>query len=63
MSPNITGIRNADHLASMDLAVSAWKFAEEHLALEGNYIVKIFQGGQEEEGMWSLRDQVLIYRI
>ena len=51
MSPNITGIRNADHLASMELATAAWKFAEEHLSLEGSFIVKIFQGGREEEGI------------
>jgi len=43
-SPSLSGIKNVDHLKSIDLAESVTKLSYEHLAKNGNLLIKVFQG-------------------
>lgn len=45
MAPNISGIVASDQAKSMHLAQLALIFAVEQLNLDGNFLVKVFQGG------------------
>lgn len=44
MSPNISGIAMSDQARAMHLAELALDFAQKHLKLDGNFVVKVFQG-------------------
>lgn len=54
MAPNIGGIRATDQANSMELAESAWRFAEAVLMKDGAFLVKLFQG----EGVDDFRARV-----
>lgn len=43
-SPSLTGIKNLDHLRSIDLAETVLEIADNILATEGNLVIKVFQG-------------------
>lgn len=45
MAPNITGIASSDQARSLDLCELALEFACQHLRVEGDFLVKVFQGG------------------
>jgi len=47
-SPKLTGIRDIDHLKSIDLAENTLKIADDILKPGGNLIMKIFQGEEFE---------------
>ncbi len=44
MSPNISGIAMSDQARAMHLAELALDFAQRHLKLDGDFVVKVFQG-------------------
>lgn len=44
MSPNISGIAMSDQARAMHLAELALEFAQQHLKLDGDFVVKVFQG-------------------
>ncbi len=44
MSPNISGNYSVDHARSMELAETAFEFAQKHLKNGGNMVVKFFDG-------------------
>lgn len=48
MAPNFSGIKNADLARAYELAELASEFAVQHLAGNGVFLVKIFQGGEFE---------------
>ena len=48
-SPDISGVWDIDHFRSVELCRSALKIAKEVLKPGGNFLVKIFQGGEAEE--------------
>jgi len=43
-SPSLSGIKNVDHLRSVDLAESVTELAFKTLAKNGNLLIKVFQG-------------------
>lgn len=47
MAPNTIGSRSADHLRIMQLVELAAEFALKHLRPGGNFVCKIFMGGEE----------------
>jgi 23S rRNA (uridine2552-2'-O)-methyltransferase len=53
MAPNLSGINSVDQPRSMDLAELALDFAQEVLKVEGNFLVKVFQGAGFE-AYWSM---------
>ncbi len=44
MSPNISGIAMSDQARGVHLAELALEFAQQHLKLNGDFVVKVFQG-------------------
>jgi 23S rRNA (uridine2552-2'-O)-methyltransferase len=46
MSPNISGIRDADQARAAELVLDAAALAREKLAPGGTFLVKVFQGGR-----------------
>ncbi len=48
MAPSTIGHAQTDHLRIMNLVYSAYEFAQNMLALNGNFIAKIFMGGKEK---------------
>jgi len=55
MAPNISGIPLADQARSFYLAELALDFAVKHLKPGGSFLVKVFQGGDFEQYVKSLR--------
>jgi 23S rRNA (uridine2552-2'-O)-methyltransferase len=55
MAPATIGHSATDHLRIMRLAEAAYVFACDTLSEGGNFVVKIFQGGQEKKFMDSLK--------
>lgn len=53
MAPNLSGISSVDQPRSMGLAELALEFAQEVLKVEGNFLVKVFQG-EGFEAYWSM---------
>jgi len=47
--PNISGIRSIDHERSIELALDSFKIAKKVLNEEGNFLVKVFNGGHFKE--------------
>ncbi len=45
-SPDISGVWDIDHFRSVELARTAYGIAQELLAPGGNFLVKVFQGGE-----------------
>jgi 23S rRNA (uridine2552-2'-O)-methyltransferase len=44
VSPNITGIWDVDHFKSIELSGTALDIAQQMLCINGNFVVKVFQG-------------------
>lgn len=44
MSPNLSGIWDADQARALDLAEQVWWFAQTHLLTGGTMLIKVFQG-------------------
>jgi len=55
MAPNITGIASGDQARSMDLCELALEFACQHLRADGDFLVKVFQGGGYPEYLARVR--------
>jgi 23S rRNA (uridine2552-2'-O)-methyltransferase len=55
MAPNMSGIAVSDQARAMDLAELALDFAVKRLKLEGNFLVKTFQGGGFPEFRQAMR--------
>ena len=55
MAPNISGTKAIDQPKSMYLAELAMEFAFEHLSVDGNFVVKLFQGQGYAEYIKELR--------
>ncbi len=49
MAPSTCGIRKIDHLRIMALAEAVFEFAEKNLKQGGSMIIKVFQGGAEQQ--------------
>lgn len=54
-APATTGNRSVDTLRSQQLAESVLALASEHLKTHGNLVVKLFQGGGEQELLKLMR--------
>ncbi|MDI6724465.1 MAG: SAM-dependent methyltransferase [Methanobacterium sp.] len=54
-SPKLSGIKDIDHLKSIDLAENTLKIAEKILKPGGNVIIKIFQGEEFENLLKKLK--------
>ena len=59
MAPNTSGIKSLDQLRSMALAESALVFALSHLAPQGAFLVKVFQGIGSQEFLQTLRHKFI----
>ncbi|MDX8379998.1 MAG: RlmE family RNA methyltransferase [Gallionella sp.] len=57
MAPNFSGVGAVDQDRSMHLAELAMEFAIEHLEVEGNFLVKVFQGSGFEDYMKLMRSR------
>ena len=55
MAPNISGIVVSDQAKSMYLAELALIFAVEQLNSDGNFLVKVFQGGDFDSYLRKVR--------
>ena len=55
MAPNTTGHRATDHLRVMALAEAATEFALDVLGAGGRFVVKVFQGGAEQQMLERLK--------
>lgn len=49
LAPKTSGIRNLDVARSLDLSHTALKIAIKHLKINGNFLVKVFQGEGYQE--------------
>lgn len=49
IAPNMSGIASADQARAIHLCELALDFAQRHLALDGRFLVKVFQGAGFEE--------------
>lgn len=56
MAPNISGMRAMDQAKSFHLTELALAFARDHLKPGGNFLVKVFQGGEFPDYMKAMRD-------
>nr|MDA3835839.1 RlmE family RNA methyltransferase [Spirochaetales bacterium] len=54
-APATTGNRSVDTLRSQGLAESVISLAEEHLKKHGNIVIKVYQGGGEQELLKQMR--------
>ena len=57
MSPNLSGHQNTDHLRIVSLCEAVFEFAKENLSEHGVMVIKIFQGGTED----NLREGIKKY--
>jgi 23S rRNA (uridine2552-2'-O)-methyltransferase len=55
MAPNTSGHKKADHLKIIVLCEQVFEFAKTHLEEGGAMVVKLFQGGAEEELLSELK--------
>lgn len=55
MAANTTGHRQTDHLRTLNLAELAYSFAETHLAENGHFVSKVFQGGASSALLLQLK--------
>lgn len=49
MAPSISGIRDQDHIQSLQLVKAALKFAIHTLKPKGHFIAKVFQGRYDQD--------------
>lgn len=61
-SPKLSGIKDIDHLKSIDLAENTLKIAEKILKPGGNVIIKIFQGEEFENLLKKLKKKFKIVK-
>jgi 23S rRNA (uridine2552-2'-O)-methyltransferase len=65
MAPKTTGHKSTDQARSMALAEEALALACEHLIVGGNFVVKVFQGPDDQAYMKAMRmvfDQVKTFK-
>jgi len=62
LSPSLSGIKDVDHLRSIDLAESVIKLSEEILATNGNLLIKVFQGEEFKNLIDKLRHEFKILK-
>lgn len=55
MSPNVSGIGTSDQARSIYLSELALAFSMERLKLGGNFLVKVFQGRDFDQFLYSMR--------
>jgi 23S rRNA (uridine2552-2'-O)-methyltransferase len=56
MAPNISGMSTIDQARSFHLTELALEFAREHLKPGGNFLVKVFQGGEFQSYLKAMRE-------
>lgn len=59
MAPNLSGIALVDQARGMALAELALEFAEAHLAPDGAFLVKVFQGSDYRNFVDAMRERFL----
>lgn len=57
MAPNMSGVASADQARALHLAELAMEFALEHLAQDGSFLVKVFQGAGFEDFLKLMRSR------
>jgi len=57
MAPNMSGVASADQARALHLAELAMEFALEHLARDGSFLVKVFQGAGFEDFLRLMRSR------
>jgi 23S rRNA (uridine2552-2'-O)-methyltransferase len=55
MAPNMSGVESVDQARSMYLAELARDFAQQHLKVGGNFLIKLFQGAEFDDYIRDLR--------
>jgi 23S rRNA (uridine2552-2'-O)-methyltransferase len=55
MAPNMSGVDAVDQARSMYLAELARDFADQHLRVGGNFLIKLFQGAEFDDYIRDLR--------
>jgi 23S rRNA (uridine2552-2'-O)-methyltransferase len=55
MAPNMSGVDAVDQARSMYLAELARDFAQQHLKVGGNFLIKLFQGAEFDDYIRDLR--------
>lgn len=64
MMTNTTGMKDVDHLGSMDLGQSVVRLTDQLLAKNGNVVMKVFMGHEQELLESELRDKFRkVYRF
>jgi 23S rRNA (uridine2552-2'-O)-methyltransferase len=61
-SPSLSGIKNIDHLRSMDLAESVTEIAYKILAKNGNLLIKVFQGEEFKDLIDKIRKKFKVLK-
>jgi 23S rRNA (uridine2552-2'-O)-methyltransferase len=61
-SPSLTGIKNIDHIRSIDLAESVINICEKILAKNGNLLIKVFQGEEYKNFTDKLRKKFKVLK-
>jgi 23S rRNA (uridine2552-2'-O)-methyltransferase len=61
-SPSLSGIKDVDHLKSIDLAESVAKISYKLLAKNGNLLIKVFQGEEFKNLTENLKKQFKILK-
>jgi len=61
-APKLTGIKDIDQLKSIDIAENVLKISDSILKIEGNMIVKVFQGEGFEEYLKKLKKKFKIVK-
>ena len=54
-APSLTGVKDLDHLRSVDLVETVFKIAENILETEGNLVIKAFQGPEYKRLLDSIK--------
>jgi len=57
MAPNLSGVAVSDQARSLHLCELALEFAAKHLKVGGNFLVKTFQGGGQQEFRRAMEGQ------
>ena len=54
-APSLTGVKDLDHLRSVDLVETVFKIADNILETEGNLVIKAFQGSEYKRLLDSIK--------
>lgn len=62
-SPDISGVWDIDHFCSVELCRYALKLAHRFLKVDGNFLVKVFQGREVDDFVEEVRDHFTFVKM